>query len=278
VRSCPPELEVLVTLLLSARTARRPSAVARSLALVTAAAATAVALIAMSALGIVVAPAHADETASTYFLDAGQSLTAGQSLDDAFDQYRLTVQSDGNVVEYGNGRALWSLGTSGVGNVLTLQNDGNLVVRSATGKALWSAGSKGSDATLIIGIGGDVEIATKTTGIYDHVLTSSLSGTAVAGDVMTAGQSLYGYTATLFLQSDGNLVDNVQGHVIWQSKTSGNAGATLHVQKDGNVVIYSKSGKALWSTHTSGSGVGFSVSVHGELTVTRAGTLLWHAA
>lgn len=260
-----------------ARTARRPSTVARPLALV-AASAVAVALVATSALGIGASPSHADEPTSIYFLDAGQSLTAGQSLDDAFDQYRLTVQSDGNVVEYGNGRALWSLGTSGVGNILTLQTDGNLVVRSATGKALWSAGSKGSDATLNIGIGGDVAIETKTAGVYDHSLTLSQSGTAVAGDVMTAGQSLYGVTATLFLQHDGNLVDNVQGHVIWQSKTGGNAGATLHVQKDGNVVLYSKSGEALWSTHTSGSGVGFSVSLHGELTVTRAGKVLWHAA
>jgi hypothetical protein len=39
---------------------------------------------------------------------------------------------------------------------------------------------------------------------------------------------------------------------LWASNTAGNAGAYLEVQNDGNVVIYSASGAALWSTGTAG--------------------------
>ncbi len=38
----------------------------------------------------------------------------------------------------------------------------------------------------------------------------------------------------------------------WASGTAGNDGADLVVQNDGNVVIHSASGAALWATGTSG--------------------------
>jgi Peptidase family M23 len=40
----------------------------------------------------------------------------------------LAVQSDGNVVLYGQGRALWSTNTHRTGSVFAIQSDGNLVV------------------------------------------------------------------------------------------------------------------------------------------------------
>ena len=39
---------------------------------------------------------------------------------------------------------------------------------------------------------------------------------------------------------------------MWASNTPGNAGAYLDAQNDGNVVIDSASGSALWSTGTAG--------------------------
>jgi hypothetical protein len=42
------------------------------------------------------------------------------------------------------------------------------------------------------------------------------------------------------------------GSPLWASNTAGNNGATLSVQDDGNVVIYSTSGAALWSTGAAG--------------------------
>jgi hypothetical protein len=55
------------------------------------------------------------------------------------------------------------------------------------------------------------------------------------------------------MQEDGNFVlYTSSGSAVWSSGTVGNDGAYLAVQNDGNVVIYSTSGKALWDTGTSG--------------------------
>jgi hypothetical protein len=42
------------------------------------------------------------------------------------------------------------------------------------------------------------------------------------------------------------------GVARWASNTSGNTGAVLAIQGDGNVVIYSSTGVPLWSTGTGG--------------------------
>ena len=64
----------------------------------------------------------------------GAELTAGQSLTTPGGAYRLTLQSDGNLVEYNSsGTALWASGTSGnTGDHLTMQGDGNLVLYSSS--------------------------------------------------------------------------------------------------------------------------------------------------
>jgi hypothetical protein len=59
----------------------------------------------------------------------GESLTKGQWLRSRNGQYTLIMQEDGNLVEYGRGRALWASGTNGraVSRVI-MQSDGNLVI------------------------------------------------------------------------------------------------------------------------------------------------------
>ena len=55
------------------------------------------------------------------------------------------------------------------------------------------------------------------------------------------------------MQGDGNFVlYSSSGSALWSSGTAGNTGASLDVQNDGNVVIYSASGAALWATGTNG--------------------------
>lgn len=108
------------------------------------------------------------------------------------------------------------------------------------------------------------------------------SNTGLAHD--TAVSSCSG-SHTLVMQSDDNLVlyNNRTGRATWSSRTvgaqieaaimrpsgqlglyaagmtpvfetptAGNAGATLAVQDDGNVVVYSANGRALWATGTQG--------------------------
>ncbi|PRP87856.1 pathogenesis-related protein PRMS-like [Planoprotostelium fungivorum] len=55
--------------------------------------------------------------------------------------YRLTVESDGNIVIRGSGRVSWSTKSSGQGpNRLVMQSDGNLV-GYGTNKVLWASGT-----------------------------------------------------------------------------------------------------------------------------------------
>ncbi|MCI2958593.1 hypothetical protein MN032_12895 [Agromyces atrinae] len=52
----------------------------------------------------------------------------------------LTMQGDGNLVSYAGGRAIWATGTTGRGAVrLVMQNDGNLVLYTASGQAVWAS-------------------------------------------------------------------------------------------------------------------------------------------
>jgi hypothetical protein len=58
----------------------------------------------------------------------------------------------------------------------------------------------------------------------------------------------------LVQQGNGDLATyTVSGsEYIWNSKTGGNTDSLTVLQKDGNLVIYSKDGKALWQSNTSG--------------------------
>ena len=72
-------------------------------------------------------------------LDAGTKLLSGERL--ISKTRALTLQPDGNLVlRNAAGTALWHTHTAGTGahNSLVLQTDGNLVLYSAAGKALWT--------------------------------------------------------------------------------------------------------------------------------------------
>jgi hypothetical protein len=58
-------------------------------------------------------------------------------------QYTLTVQTGGNVVVTGNGCTIWSAGTTGSGNYLTMQADGNVIVYTSARKSVWASGTAG---------------------------------------------------------------------------------------------------------------------------------------
>ena len=74
----------------------------------------------------------------------GRALWATSFLSGAWrSQEYVIFQSDGNLVTYGGGRALWWSGTSGSGARFELQNDGNLVIYTAANRAVWSSGTSG---------------------------------------------------------------------------------------------------------------------------------------
>ena len=95
------------------------------------------------------------------------------------------------------------------------------------------------------------------------LLLTTLVGTAGATfptsmrvGVLLPGQELDSpnHFVQLIMQGDGNLVAYAGGVVLWTSGTRGHAGARLHLQTDGNLVIRSASDVALWATYTQGSG------------------------
>jgi hypothetical protein len=95
----------------------------------------------------------------TGILAMGQTLVAGQRIVSANPLYTLTMQSDGNLVEYTAGRALWSTATGGhTGDRAVMQDDGNLVVYTQSGVPLWSSRTGGRSGTFSLVLQDDADL------------------------------------------------------------------------------------------------------------------------
>lgn len=91
---------------------------------------------------------------------------------------------------------------------------------------------------------------------------------------LTAGQALRSPNGkyTLTQQPDGNLVlaDDAK-RLQWSSQTPSNAGAYTSFERDGDLVVYAKSGAALWRSATGGKGALLEVHDDGNAVVSQAG-------
>lgn len=194
----------------------------------------------------------------TALLSAGSTLRSDQSVVAGNGQYRLTMQSDGNLVEYGNGRALWASNTDGSpGATATVQSDGNFVVYSPAGAPLWSSGTwrAGAGVEVVLHASGDLTLAAPAGQVAWRTATPG-TDSLVAGAVLAAGQFLHSADGiyTLTMAADGTLVQAKAGVTRWTSGTGGHPGARLTLQSDGNLVIYDSAGVPLWATGTNGVG------------------------
>ena len=136
-------------------------------------------------------------------LPSGGSLTAGQTVESPSGRYRVTMQGDGNLVEYHDANAVWASGTNSPGSRVVMQGDGNLVVYNASDIALWASGTNGHPgAYLVVGDAG--EFGVRSTGgatlwapgkLISNVLTAEQSFTSPNGRYR------------LTMQGDGNLVE-----------------------------------------------------------------------
>ena len=191
------------------------------------------------------------------FLRAGQTLHAGQALNSPGGQYTLSMQTDGNLVAYGNNCVIWNSGTEGTGsaNYVTMQADGNLVVYTSAGKAVWASGRANADRLCTAGtlLAGQ---ALYSPGAAYYV-TMQTDGNLVV--YTSAGKALWssgtygtGTANVTTMQSDGNLVNYTGAYkAVWASGTAGTgSGNYLVMQDDGNLVVYTSAGKAVWSSGT----------------------------
>jgi hypothetical protein len=97
-------------------------------------------------------------------LCTGGVLHAGQALYSPSERYELTMQTDGNLVAYDNGKAIWASGTWGSGGAdyLTMQTDGNLVVYTSSKLAIWTSGTQGTGSADYLVMQDDGNVAVYT--------------------------------------------------------------------------------------------------------------------
>jgi cell wall-associated NlpC family hydrolase len=158
----------------------------------------------------------------------------------------LAMQPEGNLVMHNGGTALWNTSTWGFpGAYLQLQNDGNLVLYQS-GHAIWAYGS----------------------GYKGQILNP--------GEDLQPGAYLLSpdHEYQLIMQSDGNLVLYHEGTALWSSQTSG-PGNYLAMQPEGNLVMHN-GGTALWNTSTWGfPGAYLVLQDDSNLVIYQSGTALW---
>jgi surface antigen len=215
-------------------------------------------------------------------LSVGHELQAGQELVSVGGQYTLVMQSDGNLVIYGNGCALWASGTVGTGGAyLNMQTDGNLVIYTSAAKPVWSSGTAGTGSSNTLNMQEDGNLV-----IYTSAATPVWASGAAGADQLCAphtmglDQYLHSPSAQykLLMQDDGNLVLYGPGGATWASNTVGTGGAYLNMQSDGNLVIYTSAAKPVWSSGTAGTGSGGRLVLQddGSLVLyTSAGKAVW---
>jgi hypothetical protein len=91
----------------------------------------------------------------------GETLSPGHSLFSSNGQYRLSYQTDGNLVLYrtSDNAVRWATHTHGtVPGVLIMQSDGNLVLYRGTGGAIWSSSTNTGGSHLDVQSDGNLVV------------------------------------------------------------------------------------------------------------------------
>ncbi|WP_288467987.1 peptidoglycan DD-metalloendopeptidase family protein [uncultured Curtobacterium sp.] len=204
------------------------------------------------------APARAATVVSTS-VPAGTTLQPGDAMTSSNGQFRLVMQGDGNLVEYGVGNVVvWASNTAKYpGAVMDVGTDGVLVLRRGGQLiARWGAGGVvGRD----FGVLPDGTLRMRDSAKKTLWTIRSFQDRVTAGNVIQPGTILRsdaGTSRQFTMQADGNLVQYVDGAATWASNTSGHPGSWAAVQTDGNLVVYGPDRRALWSSRTSRAGAG----------------------
>jgi cell wall-associated NlpC family hydrolase len=183
--------------------------------------------------------------------------------------------SDGNLVLYHDGRALWASGGQGAGARAAMQGDGNFVIYNGS-TPKWSSNTADfPGASLRLQDDGNLVIYHQAHAIWDR-------GDGYLGDTLIPRGQLRpdafllspDHQYRLAMQtSDGNLVLYHGAQPLWSSGSQG-AGAYVAMQGDGNLVIYN--GPAKWSSNTADfPSASLRLQDDGNLVIYHAGHAIW---
>lgn len=203
----------------------------------------------------------------------------GQFLKSPSQRFQFILQTDGSLVIYEEGVAVWSAQerepyyrystpaeSKSAGNYVATQYD--VLFNDVTRNRRWSA-------TTTNPLGGDILLASYRTYLslqddgnlvlndtfplwvtYKSLEAFSLFSTDLIikpGESFVPGQRREAGTNFLQFQPDGNFVlYNAQNVPLWNSGTQGTGADLAVMQEDGNFVIYAGS-KAVWNTQTAGN-------------------------
>ena len=146
-----------------------------------------------------VAAAPALAGANSDRLAVGESLSRDQFIVSQNGSYRLVMQGDGNLVEYGPSGALWATYTNPGSSRLVNQGDGNLVVYPDSGGVAWASNTSGGGATLIVQNDGNVVLYGSGGPTWSTYTAGGVSKMAASGAVAFVKRQLgkpYVYGAT----------------------------------------------------------------------------------
>lgn len=208
---------------------------------------------------------------------SGYSLKAGDTLRSPNHQYKLAMQTDGNLVEYGaDGKAIWASDTSGTGNYASMQTDGNLVVYSSARVAKWSSNTSDFPGSVLwVKDDGSLRVFRNQVMVWSRV-SGYLGARLQPGVTLNPEDYLWSenHQHKLLMQGDGNLVVYTRaGKATWASGVS--SGRRVVMQDDGNLVIYDGN-TAKWASDTAGhSGAYLVLQDDGTLQVISGGSVLW---
>ena len=171
-------------------------------------------------------------------MPGGSQLTPGQQIWSPDGRYRLTFQTDGNLVIYRNdGAPVWWTGTVGISpNVARMQTDGNFVIYDTANDARWHTYTFGNPgAYLSMQNNGAIVIYTASGArLWGSPVARQRSEYAAwrrdsstpSPDTLAAGARLY----------PGQAVQSLDRRFA------------LTYQTDGNLVLYGPGGVPRWST------------------------------
>lgn len=216
-------------------------------------------------------------TSAPAVLRAPGTLTGGHRMASTNGNFELLMGRNGDLLLYNRwNQVMWSTHTAGHrGAHLSLQANGNLVLRARSGKALWATKTRGTHALLELRASGVLALVahrrvlwyTHTavkSGSRDNPVPGSLLG---SGSSLTAGHRLTSANgqATATMGSDGQFTDRGPDGVVWTTNSTGWDGARFTLATNGNLLLYTADGSALWQSRTRARGAVLMLANNGNL-------------